>query len=156
MSERDDVTERAKRLLDAATPGPWEVRIGPGDVTAEIGAHEPLMVSEWFRRRDRKQAIYDAELVAAAPTLIADLVAEVERLRERGSFAVCIDTGPDLWVWGTHEAVTEVQDIKAERDKLRAELDAAQLRSIEARNPGIDMDEVRRIRARLIDGEAPA
>jgi hypothetical protein len=30
---------------------------------------------------------------------------------------------------------------------LRAELDEAQLRSIEARNPGIDMDEVRAIRA---------
>lgn len=32
-------------------------------------------------------------------------------------------------------------------DTLRNELDAAQLRSIEARNPGIDMDEVRASRA---------
>lgn len=34
-----------------------------------------------------------------------------------------------------------------EIERLRAELDEAQLRSIEARNPGIDMDEVRRLRA---------
>ncbi len=35
----------------------------------------------------------------------------------------------------------------AEVRRLRAELDQAQLRSIEARNPGIDMDDVRRLRA---------
>lgn len=39
-----------------------------------------------------------------------------------------------------------------ERERaLRAELDEAQLRSIEARNPGIDLDEVRRQRAALSD-----
>lgn len=41
-----------------------------------------------------------------------------------------------------------------ENDRLRADLDAAQLRSIEARNPGIDMEEVRRVRAALADTEA--
>lgn len=33
--------------------------------------------------------------------------------------------------------------------QLEAELDACQLRSIEARNPGIDIEEVRRLRAEL-------
>jgi hypothetical protein len=35
----------------------------------------------------------------------------------------------------------------AEVERLREELDAAQLRSIEARNPGIDMEEVKAHRA---------
>lgn len=40
-----------------------------------------------------------------------------------------------------------VLKLEAENERLRRELDEAQLRSIEARNPGIDMDEVRRLRA---------
>ena len=39
------------------------------------------------------------------------------------------------------------QRAEAEVRQLREQLDAAQLRSIEARNPGIDMDEVRAFRA---------
>lgn len=43
----------------------------------------------------------------------------------------------DPWVFNLANAVA----------RLSEQLDNAQLRSIEARNPGIDMDEVRRIRA---------
>jgi hypothetical protein len=43
---------------------------------------------------------------------------------------------------------SELDDLEAECARLREDLDAAQLRSIEARNPGIDMDEVRASRAR--------
>lgn len=39
---------------------------------------------------------------------------------------------------------------EAEARQLREQLDAAQLRSIEARNPGIDMDDVRRQRAAVV------
>ena len=39
------------------------------------------------------------------------------------------------------------RDAAAEVRALRDQLNEAQLRSIEARNPGIDMDEVRRLRA---------
>lgn len=46
-----------------------------------------------------------------------------------------------------------VAGLCAEVERLRAELDEAQLRSIEARNPGIDMDEVRRTRAGRIGAE---
>jgi uncharacterized protein (DUF1697 family) len=42
----------------------------------------------------------------------------------------------------------DVPALVAEVERLWAELDEAQLRSIEARNPGIDMDEVRRIRSK--------
>lgn len=41
-----------------------------------------------------------------------------------------------------------VADLLAVIDRLRADLDNAQLRSIEVSNPGIDMDEVRRLRSR--------
>jgi len=50
--------------------------------------------------------------------------------------------GPD---GGLHDLIAEVR-------RLRAKLDEAQLRSIEARNPGIDMERVRRERA-LIRGD---
>jgi hypothetical protein len=40
-----------------------------------------------------------------------------------------------------------IVDLAAEVRALRDQLNEAQLRSIEARNPGIDMDEVRRLRA---------
>jgi hypothetical protein len=40
-----------------------------------------------------------------------------------------------------------IVDLAAEVRALRDQRDEAQLRSIEARNPGIDMDEVRRLRA---------
>lgn len=49
-----------------------------------------------------------------------------------------------------HRAVTaeaERDEARAEVERLADELDAAQLRSIEARNPGIDMDDVKRSRS---------
>jgi hypothetical protein len=48
----------------------------------------------------------------------------------------------DPWVFNLANAV----------EKLSVALEEAQLRSIEARNPGIDMDDVRRVRARHVDG----
>ena len=65
------------------------------------------------------------------------------------------------WQWHDDCALLLAADRVAERDveraareraetearQLREQLDAAQLRSIEARNPGIDMDEVRAFRA---------
>jgi hypothetical protein len=56
----------------------------------------------------------------------------------------------DRWVFNLANAV---QRLTNENVRLRKELDEAQLRSIEARNPGIDMDEVRRSRAEHSDRE---
>lgn len=67
-----------------------------------------------------------------------DIVTEARRLAE----------------WETSPAARWVlARLVAEVERLRHELDAAQLRSIEARNPGIDMDEVRQVRARLLGGD---
>lgn len=40
-----------------------------------------------------------------------------------------------------------VRELHAKNERLREQLDEAQLRSIEARNPGIDIEQVKRIRA---------
>lgn len=73
--------QEIKDRLEKATPGPWkieETNVGWGllarnDVEGEFGL---LTYQDGF---DGKE---DAEFCAAAPTDIADLVAEVEALRE--------------------------------------------------------------------------
>ena len=64
-----DITERAKEALEGVTPG-WEVRdefIYPLSIRCGVGGI-------WKR---------DAEFIAAARTLVPELVAEVERLRDQ-------------------------------------------------------------------------
>ncbi|UKH48420.1 hypothetical protein SEA_DUPLICITY_53 [Mycobacterium phage Duplicity] len=64
-----DVAERAKAALEGVTPGPWEVRDGfvyPLAIRCQLGGLRPR----------------DAEFITAARTLVPELVAEVERLRE--------------------------------------------------------------------------
>ena len=65
-------------------------------------------------------------------------LAEIEALPASGGFFGC--------------AVT---DLLAEVDRLRSDLDAAQLARIEAQNPGIDMDAVRAHRRAALSGEHP-
>jgi len=65
-------------------------------------------------------------------------VDEVERAYADGGYAA--GDGPPA-------PLDEMVALLAENKRLREQLDAAQLRSIEARNPGIDMDDVRRTRA---------
>jgi len=76
--------EEIKTLLEGITPGEWEVR-------QQIPYSQALLVfagrfennrticrGEWTTR----QGDNDLEFIAAAPTIIHDLLAEVERLRE--------------------------------------------------------------------------
>jgi hypothetical protein len=91
-----DIVERARALLAAATPGPWTAyrcdgvdEIGePGQ--SSCGIRSPAWTDQWGAdivsdtNRDEcchMMTLADAELIAAAPTLIAELVEEVERLR---------------------------------------------------------------------------
>lgn len=60
-----DLTDRAERLLAGITPGPWEIddegiSAGPYSILAPLAA--------------------DERFIAASPTLVADLLAEVKRL----------------------------------------------------------------------------
>lgn len=110
-----------------------------------------------------------AVLVAAAPTVIRELCDEVERLRrdlqrEKVAHGETVDQRDRAEEWadklayavapidviGEHSSgnspwgnALDLVTPDAEVKRLRRELEAAVLRSIEARNPGIDMDEVR-------------
>lgn len=65
----------------------------------------------------------------------------------RGAFEAALVALMNYYNHFRREQAAEIERLKAENERLRAELDAAQLRSIEARNPGIDMDTVRAERA---------
>lgn len=54
----------------------------------------------------------------------------------------------EFWSLGMGDVQNLLDEALEEIERLRVALDEAQLRSIEASNPGIDMDEVRRVRKR--------
>lgn len=115
-----DIAERAKALLDGVTPGPWEHRIGPDDETHSeyctktlINSGEPLhvLIAESPDPKfayvvpaitgDGPTSARNAEFIAAARTLVPELIAEVERLQSA--------------------AKTEVERLKARLKTLEAE-----------------------------------
>lgn len=59
------------------------------------------------------------------------------------------DSGGTAYCSLNGAAAQEVERLRAEVDRLTKALDAAQLHSIEASNPGIDMDAVREYRLHL-------
>lgn len=85
-----DLTDTARALLAAATPGPWQAdawygcddggwaAIGPHHMATEDEGYDDVPESPAHHR-----AMADAALIAAAPELIAALCDEVERLRAR-------------------------------------------------------------------------
>ena len=87
--------EEIKRLLAAATPGPWEVGANvvfadaAVDYDNENGSGEIAQI-EW--RCQEKAA--NAQLIAKAPTLISELIEQVERLQKVSDAA---EELPDLY-----------------------------------------------------------
>ena len=99
-----DTTMRAKALLEGITPGLWTHHTAPhpdsGETHAEylagtlIGSGEPLHVVTAPSPEDRYAYIVpavtgdgptsarNAEFIAAAPSLIRELVAEIERFTQ--------------------------------------------------------------------------
>lgn len=93
--------EELKRMAEAATPGPWEVRAG---VLRKIG--EQPQIATIYRP-------YNSQFIAAAnPAAVLDLIAEVEYLRgkNREHFDACI---------GCDE---ELKRVTKQRDELMAAL----------------------------------
>lgn len=113
----DKRLQEIKARAEAATPGPWECRINVGSrfyVNApSYGVRDFCCLSGGFERRE------DAELTAHARTDIPDLIAEVERLREKNEYLkqeienICLDKEEGH------------ADTEAENTRLRAELEAA-------------------------------
>ena len=56
--------------------------------------------------------------------------------------------------WKTRREYERLRQVRHERDWYAERLDAAQLRAIEASNPGIDMDEVRKLRRQVAEAKA--
>lgn len=84
-----DIVARAEKLLKAATPGPWRIcevassGYQPHYGVSSEGHNYPNVVfaqCDWegYGNGSRRD---DAEFIAASPTLVAELIAEVERLR---------------------------------------------------------------------------
>lgn len=102
-----DVIERARQLLDAATPGPWVVE-WQGD--RESGCYEvhATDIERWQTSTclamlgDDEQDRPDAALIAAAPALIGELCDHLEAARaalhecttERDQLAAHLDSSP--------------------------------------------------------------
>ena len=95
-------------LAAGPTPGPW-------DATGN-GIHKGSRCVALTDMEPREQRVKDAAYIAAACNAAPELLAEVDRQREviRSLTARCDHLGMSL------------RDIKAERDALRAEIDAAQ------------------------------
>ncbi|ANY67295.1 hypothetical protein BBD42_13035 [Paenibacillus sp. BIHB 4019] len=75
-----------RKALDAATPGPWEVAyLDPLQMAKGYdvdGQHVAYWIAEIYRDEENERRHQDAHLVVNAPTWIAQLLAEVERLQQ--------------------------------------------------------------------------
>lgn len=119
MTDPTDIRTRAKELLDGITPGPWAVGIAPGeqnceypDITVCAGGDAYRVVCDFA---STKQDRADAEFIAAAPTLVHDLLRLVQRLR-----------ADDADLTDSYCRVRDERDVAlAEIDALTAERDAA-------------------------------
>lgn len=82
-----ELVDRAKASLEGVTGGPWETRPGAtGDPTTTSASvhsgHRSILVSsDGYHYGYADKA--DARFIAAARQLVAELIAEVERLEER-------------------------------------------------------------------------
>ncbi|QDH92348.1 hypothetical protein SEA_SPOOKY_82 [Gordonia phage Spooky] len=83
----DDVRADARRLLQGTTRGPWKVNLSPGmehdshpDICVTAGNDEYRVVCDFSSTR---QDHVDAEFIAASPTLVDRLLAELDRERDR-------------------------------------------------------------------------
>lgn len=164
-----------RRLLDAATPGVPERCIDTlgsrpswmgvdqydpcrcklpnghdGDHLCSHDAAEPNNHPGVKRTVDNRDA--DAALIAAAPRLLANWLAREDRPTREAEWVRAVQYGAKV-VKQRDAAIAERDRLADENRALREQLDAAQLRSIEASNPGIDMEEVRRMRLAYPDHE---
>jgi len=84
----EDVTKRARELLDAATHGPWhtgnqEVRaLSAGGLAVAFCGQSTTASSEGVHRISVEQARANAAFIAASPDIVRALLAENDRLRE--------------------------------------------------------------------------
>lgn len=125
-----DAVARARELLAKATPGPWWLlneyaepweEGGEWHVYGRVGNRIPRVVDN----SEDQLTWADAELIAAAPTLLAELAAEVDRLQAALHLR---DTTPEppenaAWRWSL-VSNSDYAKVCAENARLLARLDA--------------------------------
>ncbi|MEW2483611.1 hypothetical protein AB0876_28895 [Mycobacterium sp. NPDC049093] len=113
-----DVVERAKSVLAGVTGGPWtwdgdefsdaaERKCPHGTQWTDHGpdlmsGDDEVITSSGYDASDLHVNTADAEFIAQARTLVPELVAEVERLRERLGTCLC-DHDPESPLYGPSE-----------------------------------------------------
>jgi hypothetical protein len=85
MSEQPDPVQRARDLLAKITPGPWEMRPRGSDPTSTSASvhsgHRSILTSAdgyHYGYADTR----DAEFIAAAPQLVAELADKLSEVRQ--------------------------------------------------------------------------
>lgn len=132
-----DTAARARALLDAATPGPWRVNTITHRVYAATEDNPDEYVA--FAPFDM-----DAALIAAAPALITDLLAELDQQKQKvEAFAADLTAFAERALTAEAERDAAVA-LSADRlyllQKAEAERDAAVARAVQL---GTDIDSVR-------------
>lgn len=124
----DDPVAEAERLLSGITRGPWTAH---GNLGNQWLAHdnEPSVFVASLERTDWEQARADAAFIAAAPTLVARLVAavkerdaEAQRLREAARYAEeqLVAEHPEFDKWETTRRIREVEaELAAAREMIK-------------------------------------
>lgn len=83
-----DIEQRARDLLAGITPGQWMAGLG-GEGFMHWVDTKPDLVN--ISVADHIESLADAEFIAAAPQLVADLADEVERLRAGGPWVEYVE-----------------------------------------------------------------
>lgn len=120
----DDITARARAALEGVTEGPWETIYHqhdtsyPSDTYHVITERTGDLIAEAddeSRSYDEPHAEFgrDAQFIAAARTLVPELLAEVER--QRG--------GREVERGMLHSAAAEINRLASEVERLRGALD---------------------------------
>lgn len=156
-----DVIERAKAALEGVTPGPWAHRTAPhpdsGETPAEYlagslsssGGPLHVLIADSpdpelayvipALTGDGPTSEINAEFIAAARTLVPELIAELARANhDRTMLRRQLDA---LFTTDIGELTTRLQEVEAERDHYQALCAAA---SDERRSLNLQLDQMRR------------
>ncbi|GEE00209.1 hypothetical protein nbrc107696_45840 [Gordonia spumicola] len=128
--DQSDVASRARAALDGITPGDWATYTSDKGQIAVVSPDEKFFIALLHPDDcDTDMGRANITLIADAPTLVRDLLAENERLRddlrvERITTHLCESVDADL-----REARAEVERLTAERDQVIAAHQRAEARA---------------------------
>lgn len=125
----DDVKARAHQLLDSITPAPWVWQTNDKGYPQQIVANDDglVLVAETYTGPEHPAA--EAEFIAAAPELVRELLAALERAEAERDQAVLLRAELSEMTMSRAEMADELQRLVKWRDGLddyKADLRAAE------------------------------